>query len=653
MFLGHVIDANGISPDTAKTEAIQKMRPPTNVPELRRLMGMINQLNKFSPHIAQLSQPLRELLKSNTMWLWTAQHDEALNKLKEEICSHRVLAHYDVQAKTKISADASSYGLGAVLLQSQDGITWQPVAFASRALSNTESRYAQIEKEALALVYACEKFSDYVLGKNILLETDHKPLVPLLGNKSLDALPPRVLRFRIRLMRFQYSISHVPGKLLYIADTLSRAPLSTSNADEMTKDTEMFVQAAISGIPASKDYLEEYRKAQSQDIVCSPLMEFCRSNWPTHKQVKGEMKKYWQFRSNFSVCDNLLLFGTRIVVPTSKQVETLQKIHQGHQGFQKCRLRISTSVWWLGVTQNLEKFIKECPTCQQTIPPQKEPLLPTPLPDHPWEKLATDLFHHNSINYILLVDYYSRYVEVQKLSNTTSAGVISFLKAMFARHGIPVTLMSDNGPQFSSKEFKDFATTYCFQHITSSPHFPQSNGLAERTVRTVKKLLQGSNDPFLALLSYRTTPLPWCHLSPAELLMGRQLKTDVPQIKDHYIPKWHHIKNLKEVHQKYRDAQSKHYNRRHRVRTLPILPDDTAVWVQNGNSQEPGNIVRPASTPRSYIVSMPRGEVRRNRIHLRLREGPAQRGQQESCDNRVMTRLRTGTDIRPPNYLRF
>ena len=143
------------------------------------------------------------------------------------------------------------------------------------------------------------------------------------------------------------------------------------------------------------------------------------------------------------MCDNLLLFGIRIVVPTSK-------IHQDHQGFQKCRLRISTSVWWLGVTQNLERFIKECPTYQQTTPPQKEPLLPTPLPDHPWEKLATDLFHHNGINYILLIDYYCWYVEVQKLSNTTSAGVISFLKVVFSHHGIPVTLMR----QWSTIQFK-------------------------------------------------------------------------------------------------------------------------------------------------------------------------------------------------------
>ena len=131
--------------------------------------------------------------------------------------------------------------------------------------------------------------------------------------------------------------------------------------------------------------------------------------------------------------------------------------------------------------------------------------LPTPLPDYPWEKLATDLFHHNGTNYILLVDYYSRYVEVQKLSNTTSTGVISFLKAMFAQHRNSNDI---NGSRFSSKEFQDFATTYRFHHITSSPHFPQSNGLAERTVRTVKKLLQGSKDPFMALLSYHTTP---CH----------------------------------------------------------------------------------------------------------------------------------------------
>ena len=214
---------------------------------------MINQLNKFSPHIAQLSQPLRELLKSNTTWMWTSSHDEAFRKLKDEVSSSRVLAHYDLDAETKISADASSHGLGAVLLQQQDNREWKPVAFASCSLSDNESHYAQIEKEALALVWSCEKFADYVLGKPFLFETDHKPLVPLLGNKWLDSLPPRV--FRLRLMRFQYSITHVPGKTLYMADILSRAPVNAVT-QELTSDTERFMQSVISALPATKDYLD-------------------------------------------------------------------------------------------------------------------------------------------------------------------------------------------------------------------------------------------------------------------------------------------------------------------------------------------------------------------------------------------------------------
>ena len=137
-------------------------------------MGIINQLNKFSLHIAHLSKPLQELLKGN-MCLWTDQHEDAVQKLKDEKCSQQVLDHYNVNAQSKISADASAYGLGAVLLQSQDRITWHPVAFASRSLNEIEMRYAQVEKVALSLMYACEKFSNYVLGKPILLETDHKP----------------------------------------------------------------------------------------------------------------------------------------------------------------------------------------------------------------------------------------------------------------------------------------------------------------------------------------------------------------------------------------------------------------------------------------------------------------------------------------------
>lgn len=166
-------------------------------------MGMVNQLGKFLPNLADTTQPLRALLSSQNSWIWGPDQQKAFNQIKDELSNPTVLALYSPDAETKISADSSSYGLGAVLLQKQQE-EWRPVAFASRSLSEAETRYAQIEKEALAGTWACEKFADYILGKRIRLETDHKPLVSLLGSKHLDDLPPRILRFRLRLSRFLY-----------------------------------------------------------------------------------------------------------------------------------------------------------------------------------------------------------------------------------------------------------------------------------------------------------------------------------------------------------------------------------------------------------------------------------------------------------------
>ena len=384
-FLGHVIDKHGISPDPKKTTAILEMKPPTSVTELRRFMGMINQMNKFSPNIAHISKPLRELLSSKTLWTWTTAQEEAFTKLKREISSPRVLALYDADAKTKVSADALAYGIGAVLMQQQQG-TWQPVAFASWKLNEAETCYAQIEKEALALTWALEKFAEYVLGKCVILETDHKPLVPILGRKSLDMLPPRVLRFRLRLMRFQYSIQHVPEKTLYTADTLSRAPLEeTQDASSSlsSQNIEQFVQAITAALPASPDRLDSYRKAQAEASICSRLIEYCSSGWPNRNKMSRELKEYWRFRGELTLSGTLLLYQSRIVIPLSLRQATLEKIHHGQQGILHCRMHVSTSVWWSGVSKEMETFIKPCPVCQKTTTPNKEPLISTPLPSHP------------------------------------------------------------------------------------------------------------------------------------------------------------------------------------------------------------------------------------------------------------------------------
>ncbi|KAL5503067.1 hypothetical protein EMCRGX_G009958, partial [Ephydatia muelleri] len=476
LFLGHVIDQHGVQADPEKTSAIEGLSSPSNITELRRFLGMANQMGKFSPNLAQVTQPLRELLSKNRTWQWGCAQEEAFAQVKAELCKPTVLAFYTPDAPTKLSADASSHGLGAVLLQRSDG-EWKPVAYASRSMSDTEKRYAQIEKEALATVWACDKFASYIVGLKVHIETDHKPLVPLLGSKHLDTLPPRILRFRLRLARFDFTIQHVPGKLLCTADALSRAPGPITKADMR---------------------LEE---------EAEHIMEVC---------------------------------------------------------------------------------IKH---------------LPAILPDYPWQSVAMDLFVLNGVNYVVIVDYFSRYPEVIKLRSTTSNTVIDAVKAVFSRHGIPESVRSDNGPQFSSHEFAKFAASYGFKHTTNSPYFPQSNGLAERTVQTVKNILKGNQDPYLAILTYRSTQLPWCGLSPAQLLMGRQLRTNLPQTLEHLKPEWPYLLRFQEQDLEFKSHQKSNYDRHHRVHQLPDIPDQTEVWITTDKSKPtPGIVVGKAGAPRSYIV---------------------------------------------------
>ena len=296
------------------------------------------------------------------------------------------------------------------------------------------------------------------------------------------------------------------------------------------------MQTITAGLPASADRLQAYANAQANDRICSKLIEFCTKGWPARNQLSRELKEYWRFQGNLTLSNTLLLYQARIVIPSNMRQQTLAKIHNGHQGIQRCRLRVASSVWWPGVTNAIEQFVQSCPTCQRLTVPHREPLLTTPSPSYPWERVAADLFVLKGSTYLLVADYYFRFVEVHKLTTTTSSSVVTHLKNIFARFGIPTTLVTDNGPQFDSQDMKAFAQSYEFQHSTTSPYYPQANGLAERMVKTVKKLLEHSADPYKALLSYRATPLPWCGLSPAELLMGRKIKTDVPQVKDRCSP---------------------------------------------------------------------------------------------------------------------
>ena len=257
---------------------------------------------------------------------------------------------------------------------------------------------------------------------------------------------------------------------------------------------------------ATDEHLQQILRLQDEDVVCQQLKQYCLNGWPETCKIKGLVKLYRQVSSEIAIQDGLLMRNNRIIIPSLLRQEILDKIHTGHQGIHKCRERARQSVWWPGISRQLEDLIRSCPHCCKERLQSVEPLIPTEFPSLPWEKVATDLFVWKGNNYLLVVDYLSRYIEIARLSKETSAEVIQQQKA------------------------------YDFFHTTSSPRYPQSNGEAERAVRTIKALLKKADDPLLALLAYRSTPLKNGY-SPAELLMCRRLRSTVPVVPEQLQPK--------------------------------------------------------------------------------------------------------------------
>ena len=244
-FLGHIISADGIVVDPNKVEAILNFPDPSDKAEVRRLIGMVQYVSKFMVHSADLLRPLTQLLKENTEFVWTDVHRQALIKIKKALTSSPVLKPFDLNKETRLSADASSFALGAVLEQRlNESEPFHPVTYISRSLLSAERGYAQIEKEALAISWACERLDMYLKGLQFTILTDHKPLVSLLGKKPLHDLSPRILRFRLRLLAYDYTISHISGKKFFIPDCLSRVrDLQYGERDEDLCNTlEMSVQ---------------------------------------------------------------------------------------------------------------------------------------------------------------------------------------------------------------------------------------------------------------------------------------------------------------------------------------------------------------------------------------------------------------------------
>ena len=611
-FLGHLITKNGLRIDPAKVEAINNYPAPTNLEELHRFLGMVNYLAKFLPNSSTVLYPLQNLLKKNMSWMWSEVQENAFLKVKEMLVSSPILAFYDPTKELVLENDASDYGVGSVLLQQG-----KPVAYSSRSLSPAEKNYAQIEKEMLAIVYGLEKFHHYTFGRQIKIITDHKPLVSIVC-KPLASAPKRLQSMILRTQRYSFTLEYRSGKEIPIADALSRAPVSQPYIDESA------VVNSLQFTPVKPQRLEEMRIATENDENLKKLKNVIMSGWPNEKNnLPDELKVYFSYRDEFTIQDGIILRGERIVIPGSLRAGIKEKLHLGHLGINSCLRRARDLIFWPGMSSEIRQYIEGCEICASSSSKQtQEPLIMHDVPSRAWQKVGIDIFTIAGRNYLITVDYFSQFFEVDFLTQTDSSTVIHKIKHHFARYGIPDKVISDNAGQFNSFDFKKFEKKWGFTHEPISPGNSKSNGAVEAAVKIakhmMKKCAKSGEDHYLGLLNIRNTIQEGLDYSPAQRLFGRRTKTIIPTTSELLQPKYTDYQKAK---MQLEDKKVTTAGRFAGKRTLkPLNIGDTVRMqpIDSSKSEWKEATVSKKLKSRTYEVKDVKGHVfKRNRQHLR------------------------------------
>lgn len=311
-------------------------------------------------------------------------------------------------------SDASSKGLGAVFLQDE-----KPVVYASKALTPTQVNYAQIEKETLAIVYDTQTFHQYIYGKPVAIESDHKPLEHIL-KKPLHQAPLR-LQMLLTLQRYDLRVTYKPVKEWLIADALSRSFLKETK-DTLVPDLEVNEITLTAHLPVSPEKYEDMKKATAEDPVLTALQDAVLDGWPDNKaNIPVDIRAYCSSKDEISCVDGLLFKGNKLIVPSTLRPQMLEIIHKSHQGTVKCKQRARDILYWPGMAKQIEDTVATCTVCsqyQKAYP--KEPMVLSQIPDRPWAKIGTDNFERNGVHYLVCVDYSSKWIELDKLDNLTS-----------------------------------------------------------------------------------------------------------------------------------------------------------------------------------------------------------------------------------------
>ena len=527
-----------------------------------------------------------------------------------------MLAMFDPGLPTVLATDASDVGCGACVTQRDLSGQVRVIAYASKTFTSAERNYSVVEKEALACVWAAEKYRHYLWGRRFTLRTDHQALCTIFGPKGSTRVGRRVARWEARLLEFSFDVEYVRSEHNGVADGLSRLPV----ADTWWPDDDDIQIAALSVAAAVTE--AEFREASDADEELSTVRGYVTGKWPSRQRdVDPRAAGYYHVRDELSLHGSLLFRGDRLVVPAALRERVFSNGHEGHQGVVRTKQRIRARFWWPRLDRDVRERLGGCPVCSrhdEHVRRENPPLQPIPLPGGPWKRVMMDVIRplkgHPSERYgLVLCDMYSRWPEVALCSDASAGTIVQFLETVFAREGLPLELISDNGPAFRSRELGAFLSRCGVRQTFSSPYSPQTCGLVERMNRTVKDAVQSARlarEPRSTFLrrflgEYRATSHPATGESPFCLMRGREPRTALDVLRRDAPSSGNCERAVRERHRQYQVK----YRERH-DRTATAAPAwEVGDWVRvrrpvSGRVEgQPAVQIESKTGPVSYKVS--------------------------------------------------
>ena len=594
-FFGQVFSEDGTRPDPQRVVDLLNAPQPSNAHDVRSLLGMANYSSKYIRDFATLTAPLRELTKKDVRFEWTQKHQAAFEKLKTTLATAPCMSYFDKTKETFVVVDASPVGISAILSQKPrncDTTNQQIIAYASRALTDTEKRYSQTEKEALAIVWAVEHFHLFLFGSEFTLVTDHKPLEIIYGQRTAKT-SARIERWVLRLQPYAFKIIYKSGAN-NPADYLSRHPTNESRRKQ-EKMTEQYINFVTQHSVPKAMTLKEILDATNADAALTELRDAIKTNkWDSpavkpFKAVKNELTTTTQ---------GIILRGTRIVIPAVLQQRAIDIAHETHLGIEKTKSLIREKIWFPQIDSRVKDTIEQCITCQAVGKPKPpEPLRMTEMPELPWRTVHVDFYGPlpTSEYLLVVVDRYSRFPEVEIVHSTRASTVIPKLDKIFSVHGIPDIIISDNGPPFNGDEYVRYLKALGIQAKFSTPYWPQGNATVERFMQPLGKALKTAKvegRPWRQelnrfLLQYRTTPHCTTGVPPSELLFNRTVKGKIPVITKKKITNRH--KEARDNEKTRRERNKEYADHRRNARKSDIEIGDYVLVRQEKKNKLTAN----------------------------------------------------------------